>query len=37
LIRRTLEPLGLAIRDYREVMPSVVDAFVAMVRDEAAA
>jgi ABC-2 type transport system ATP-binding protein len=37
LIRRTLEPLGLAIRDYREVMPSVEDAFVAMVRDEAAA
>jgi ABC-2 type transport system ATP-binding protein len=37
LIRSTLEPLGLAVRDYREIEPSVEDAFVSMVRDEATA
>jgi ABC-2 type transport system ATP-binding protein len=37
LIRTALAPLGVAVRDYREVTPSVEDAFVSMVRDEAAA
>jgi ABC-2 type transport system ATP-binding protein len=36
-IRATLEPLGFAVRDDREVKPSVEDAFVSMVRDEATA
>jgi len=35
LIRSALD--GYAIHDYREVRPSVEDAFVSMVRDEAAA
>jgi hypothetical protein len=34
IARATLEPMGIAVHDYRETRVTVEDAFVSMVRDD---